>query len=97
MKTNTLSTSVPNSYYPGNSLPAGSLPHQLWQRLAFLLDNIIKPRPPVAFLGQLGTVHQPFTVLSLFLLSLHCPRLRCMTDAFVPTAILGENNPLTQS
>jgi hypothetical protein len=61
---------------------------------AFLL--YVKPQLPVAFLGKLGTVHQSFTVLSLFTL-FALPCLRCMTDPFVPTAILGENDSLSQS
>lgn len=92
MKTNTLSTSVPNSYYPGNSLPAGLHPYQLWQRLAFF------PCKASLWLswGDWGLCINHL-LFFLFLLFSALPRLRCMTDAFVPTAILGENNPLTQS
>ena len=111
MKTNTLSTSVPNSYYPGNRsfcccissspralrVTQGSLccPRCLRSLLCLMCCN---PMLSVASTGRLGggAFHQSFTVLSLFTFSaLTC--LRCMTDPFVPTAILGENISLYHS
>ena len=72
--------------HPGLTL----LPKMLEELVLCLM--CCNPMLSVASTGRLGggAFHQSFTVLSLFTFSaLTC--LRCMTDPFVPTAILGEN------